>query len=151
MKRVLSQCLKELLQFRRDRLTLALAFILPTVTLLIFGFAIRLEAKDIPLLVQDFDRTVLSREYSDRLFATKLFTIIRDRDGERKGKRNDIESRDIINIIKILDFGIALCLHRLKIARVKSIALDRDSIANSAKITLNFPPKLKLCPFFAIG
>ena len=73
MKRILSQCVKELAQFSRDRLTLALAFVLPMMTLLIFGFAIRLEAKDIPLLVQDFDRSVLSQEYSDRLFATNLF------------------------------------------------------------------------------
>jgi ABC-2 type transport system permease protein len=76
MKRILSQCSKELSQFRRDRLTLALAFILPMMTLLIFGFAIRLEAKDIPLLVQDLDRSVLSRQYSDRLFATNLFTPV---------------------------------------------------------------------------
>ncbi len=73
MKRIISQCQKELLQFRRDRLTLALAFVLPLMTLLIFGFAIRLEAKDIPLLVQDFDRTNLSQQYTERLFATNQF------------------------------------------------------------------------------
>lgn len=73
MKRILAQCIKELAQFRRDRLTLALAFILPLMTLLIFGFAIRLEAKDIPLAVQDFDNSVLSHHYSDRLFATNQF------------------------------------------------------------------------------
>jgi len=76
MKRILSQCVKELAQFRRDRLTLALAFLLPFVTLLIFGFAIRLEAKDIPLLVQDWDRSMISQEYRDRLFATNLFTPV---------------------------------------------------------------------------
>ncbi|MCX5964865.1 MAG: ABC transporter permease [Cyanobacteria bacterium] len=73
MKRILSQCLKELAQFRRDRLTLALAFILPFATLLIFGFAIRLEAKDIPLIVQDFDRTNLSNRYIETLYATNQF------------------------------------------------------------------------------
>lgn len=70
MKRILSQCVKELSQFRRDRLTLALAFILPLLTLLIFGFAIRLEAKNIPIVIQDFDNTPLSRSYIERLFAT---------------------------------------------------------------------------------
>ncbi len=73
MKRILSQCIKELAQFRRDRLTLALAFVLPVMSLFIFGFAIRLEAKDIPLVVQDFDRSVLSRSYQDRLYATHQF------------------------------------------------------------------------------
>ena len=76
MKRILSQCIKELAQFKRDRLTLALAFALPVLTLFIFGFAIRLEAKDIPLVVQDFDRSVLSRSYQDRLYATHQFQVV---------------------------------------------------------------------------
>ncbi len=73
MKRILAQCKKELAQFRRDRLTLALAFILPTMTLFIFGFAIRLEAKNITLIVQDFDRSNLSQSYTERLYATNQF------------------------------------------------------------------------------
>jgi ABC-2 type transport system permease protein len=77
MNRILSQCTKELAQFRRDRLTLALAFVLPLLTLLIFGFAIRLEAKDIPLVVQDFDRSNLSQSYTERLFETNQFIPVR--------------------------------------------------------------------------
>ncbi|OLP18905.1 ABC transporter [Leptolyngbya sp. 'hensonii'] len=73
MKRILSQCQKELAQFQRDRLTLALAFLLPTMALLIFGFAIRLEAKNIPLVVQDFDHSPLSQAYEERLWATNQF------------------------------------------------------------------------------
>ncbi|MGB7414880.1 MAG: ABC transporter permease [Thermosynechococcaceae cyanobacterium] len=73
MNRVLSQCVKELNQFRRDRLTVALAFLLPLAVLLIYGYAIRLEAKNIPLSVQDFDNSFLSRTYIERLFATQQF------------------------------------------------------------------------------
>jgi ABC-2 type transport system permease protein len=74
MKRILAQCKKELKQFRRDRLTLALAFLLPFITLLIFGFAVRLESKDIPIIVQDFDHSNLSRSFIERLYATNQFT-----------------------------------------------------------------------------
>jgi ABC-2 type transport system permease protein len=73
MKRILAQCIKEIAQFRRDRITLALAFLLPFITLIIFGFAIRLESKDIPLIVQDFNRTNLSGSYIERLYATNQF------------------------------------------------------------------------------
>lgn len=73
MKRILAQCNKELAQFRRDRLTLILAFLLPLAALLIFGFAIRLEAKDIPLAVQDFDRTNMSNRYIESIYATNQF------------------------------------------------------------------------------
>ena len=46
MKRIISQFIKELSKFKRDRLTLA--FLLPFMTLLIFGFATRLESQNIP-------------------------------------------------------------------------------------------------------
>jgi ABC-2 type transport system permease protein len=73
MNRILAQCLKELNQFRRDRLTVALALILPLGMLLIYGYAIRLETKNIPLSVQDFDNSYLSRSYVERLYATNQF------------------------------------------------------------------------------
>jgi ABC-2 type transport system permease protein len=73
IRRIRNQFLKELQQFQRDRLGVALAFILPVLALLIIGFAIRLEAKNIPLAVQDLDQTTLSRSYIERLYATNLF------------------------------------------------------------------------------
>ncbi|HEY9613092.1 ABC transporter permease [Allocoleopsis sp.] len=76
MKKIWTQVVKELAQFRRDRLTLSLAFLLPLMTLIIFGFAIRLEAKNIPLVVQDFDNTPLSRAYTERLFTTNQFNPV---------------------------------------------------------------------------
>ncbi|PZO38891.1 MAG: ABC transporter permease [Pseudanabaena frigida] len=76
MKRILSQCAKELSQFKRDRLTLALAFLLPLITLFIFGFAIRLEAKNIPLVIQDYDRSPISQRYVAKLFATNQFIFV---------------------------------------------------------------------------
>lgn len=71
--RVWAQCTKELSQFRRDKLTVALAFFLPIATLLIFGYAIRLETKDIPLAVIDYSHTPLSRAFKERFFATNQF------------------------------------------------------------------------------
>jgi ABC-2 type transport system permease protein len=76
MKRILAQCQKELAQFRRDRLTVALAIILPLITLLIFGYAIRLETKDIPIVVQDFSITPSSRNYVAQLFTTNQFKSV---------------------------------------------------------------------------
>jgi ABC-2 type transport system permease protein len=76
MKRILAQCSKELVQFRRDHLTVALALILPLGMLLIYGFAIRLEVKNIPLAVQDLNRSPLSRAYIERLYATNQFIPI---------------------------------------------------------------------------
>ncbi|KJH69470.1 ABC transporter permease [Aliterella atlantica] len=73
MKKIWTQCIKELAQIQRERLTVALVFLLPLITLLIYGFAIRLQLKAIPLIVQDFDQSLLSRTYIERLFATDQF------------------------------------------------------------------------------
>jgi len=71
LRRVWVQCCKELVEFRRDRLTVALAFVLPVGMLLIFGFAIRLQIKNIPVAVQDFDRSAFSRDYIARIDASQ--------------------------------------------------------------------------------
>jgi ABC-2 type transport system permease protein len=73
IRRIRNQFFKELEQFQRDHLGLALAFILPVIALLIIGYSIRLEAKNIPLAVRDLDQTSLSRSYVERLYATNLF------------------------------------------------------------------------------
>ena len=70
MKKVLAQIGKEIAQFRRDKLTLALAFFLPFVALLLYGYATRLESKHILVAVKNFDTGSLSRDYIDTLFAT---------------------------------------------------------------------------------
>jgi len=93
MQKIIAQCQKELVQFSRDHLTLALAFILPMISLLIYGFALRLESKNIPLIVQDFDQTSLSRNYIERLYTTNQFIPVKF-----------LESKSPINVI---DSGIA--------------------------------------------
>lgn len=76
MNRVLVQATKEWQEFRRDRLSLALAFILPLLTLLLCGYGIRLESKNIAMVVQDLDASSLSREYVQRLYATNIFVPV---------------------------------------------------------------------------
>jgi ABC-2 type transport system permease protein len=94
MKRILAQCSKELAQFKRDRLTVLLAFILPLGMLLIYGFAIRLEIKNINLSVQDFDNTSFSRSYIERLYATNQFIPVPFREGGLD--RGDVKATVII-------------------------------------------------------
>jgi len=74
--RVWVQCLKELVEFRRDPLTVALAFGLPVAMLLIFGFAIRLQIKNIPVAIQDFDRSAFSRDFISRVDASQELIAI---------------------------------------------------------------------------
>jgi len=84
MNTFLVQTIKELKEFRRDRLSVALAFLLPLFSLFLLGFGIRLESKSIPIVVRDSDNTSLTREYVARLYATNMFV-----DADRDHKKSD--------------------------------------------------------------
>ncbi len=140
MKRILSQCVKELLQFRRDRTTLGLAFILPLLTLLIFGFAIRLETKNIPIVVQDFDHSNLSQTYTDRLFATNQFQPVQW-SGDDPVK--DAVDRGIAKAVVIIPPDFSRRIKSDKEATVQVLVDGTDAnnarvIKNSIQATTNF-------------
>src|SRR5262245_65766751 len=75
MKRILAQIRKELTQLWRDRLTLALALFLPVLLLLLLSKATSLTVKDIPLVVQDLDKTPMSRRYVDTVATSLSFKV----------------------------------------------------------------------------
>ena len=75
MERVLAQVRKELTQLSRDKLTLALALVLPVLLLLLLSSATSLTVKDIPVAVQDLDKTPLSRRYIEAVGASLSFKI----------------------------------------------------------------------------
>ena len=76
MRRVIAQARKELTQIRRDRLALVLALVLPMVLLVLFGEALSLEVKNLPVVFQDLDRTPLSRGYVDAFRASLTFELV---------------------------------------------------------------------------
>jgi ABC-2 type transport system permease protein len=67
---------KELLQLRRDRLTLAMMIALPLVQLLLFGFAINTDVRHMPTIVYDQDGTAQSRALVSRLVATGFYDVL---------------------------------------------------------------------------
>lgn len=68
--RIFAVLLKELRQMRRDRLTLAMMIGIPTMQLLLFGFAINPDVRHLPAAVADLSDTVASRAVARDLFAT---------------------------------------------------------------------------------
>jgi len=66
---------KELLQLRRDRLTLAMMVALPILQLLLFGYAINTDVRHIPTVVFDQDRSALSRDLVRSLVATGFYDL----------------------------------------------------------------------------
>lgn len=67
---------KEFLQLRRDRMTLALIFMIPLVQLLLFGYAIQTEVRHIPTVVFDQSLSAGSRDLVDSFGASGYFDVI---------------------------------------------------------------------------
>jgi len=68
---------KEFIQMRRDRATLRMLLGIPVVQLLLFGYAISLDVRNLPTAVYDESRTPQSRELIQRFQATDNFDITR--------------------------------------------------------------------------
>jgi ABC-2 type transport system permease protein len=73
--RCLAIAWKELLQLRRDRLTLAMMAVLPLVQLMLFGFAINTDVRHMPTIIYDQDDTAQSRSLASRMVATGFYDV----------------------------------------------------------------------------
>lgn len=69
---------KELLQLRRDRMTLAMMAVLPILQLLLFGYAINTDVRHIPTVVYDQDHSAASRELQQSLRVTGFYDLLGD-------------------------------------------------------------------------
>jgi ABC-2 type transport system permease protein len=72
---ILALMRKELIQVVRDRNMLLLIFLMPLIQLLVLGYAINVDVKNIDTVVYDFDRSQISREYIRSFSAGDYFTM----------------------------------------------------------------------------
>jgi ABC-2 type transport system permease protein len=67
---------KEALHLVRDRQTLAILILFPVVQVLIFGFAVRTDVRDIAIAIVDPTPDVATRELRERIAASERFHIV---------------------------------------------------------------------------
>jgi ABC-2 type transport system permease protein len=74
-RRLIAVARKEVKEIIRDELYLTLAFGVPLLLFILFGFGLTLDAKNIPFAVIDQNRSPLSRALVDRLVNSRYFTL----------------------------------------------------------------------------
>jgi ABC-2 type transport system permease protein len=74
-KRVKAIAKKEFVQIKRDLRALILAFALPSLLMLLFGYAITLDIKDIPVAFWDQDHTQKSKEFIRKFEESRYFQV----------------------------------------------------------------------------
>ena len=76
LSRIRAMARKEWVQIRRDRLSLAMAFALPAMLLVIYAYAITFDVDNIRTVVYDRDKSVMSRDLIARFAESKYFSIV---------------------------------------------------------------------------
>ncbi len=76
-RRLRSIVVKEFTQMRRDRASLVLMLIVPVMQLLLFGYAIRMDVRNLPTTTFDASRTQESRALVQQFQATRNFRLVR--------------------------------------------------------------------------
>lgn len=75
LSRLMAIMRKEVRQMRRDRLTFAMIFGMPLMQILLFGYAINMDVRNLTTAVADESNTHLSREFVARLEQTQVTKI----------------------------------------------------------------------------
>jgi ABC-2 type transport system permease protein len=131
---------KELLQLRRDPRSLVLAFVLPLVLLVLFGYAITWDVRDIETAVLDQDRSARSRELLDAFSASGYFEIERHLSGPEEIR--PLLDRGEVQLVLVIPPGFteewAEGLTRDGAAGADLQAILDGSDANTATIALGY-------------
>lgn len=83
VQRTLAVAWKETREILRDRLLLTMAFVVPTLILIVLGYGLSFDVENIPFATVDYDRSALSREYLHRFIDSRYFNYR----GEAKNTR----------------------------------------------------------------
>ncbi len=73
--RLWAMIMKEFIQLRRDRLTLAMIVIIPFMELMLFGYAINMNPKHLPIAILSADNSDITRDFVASLKETGYFDI----------------------------------------------------------------------------
>jgi ABC transporter DrrB family efflux protein len=105
MRRLLALTWKELLQLKRDTVTMRMIIAVPVMQLLIFGYAINYDVKHLKMVVLDESRSFESREIVAKMQATGYFDLMGRVDSYDELRRNIDAERAAVGLILDRDFG----------------------------------------------
>lgn len=86
--RLWAMIMKEFIQMRRDPVTLRMLIMIPVIQLVLFGFAINVNPRNLPTVVVSGDQSEYTREFIVGLENTKYFTITHSNSSESEA--NDL-------------------------------------------------------------
>jgi ABC-2 type transport system permease protein len=130
IRRTLAVARKEIYQLGRDRVSLGLVAGVPTLQLVLFGFAINMDVRDVPTAVLDRARSALSRRVLGELAATQTFRIERSARDEAEALR--LLETSQVGAVVVIPPDFDRHLHRGRAAQISILADASDPTVASA-------------------
>ncbi|MBP6669186.1 MAG: ABC transporter permease [Gemmatimonadales bacterium] len=125
---------KEIIQLRRDSRSLALAFLLPALLLILFGYAITWDVTDVRTAVVDQDGSARSRDLVEAFRASGYFTVVLR--PARAGDLVPLLDRGQVQLGLVIPPGFGAELGTGRPAPLQAIVDGSD--ANTASIVLGY-------------
>jgi ABC-2 type transport system permease protein len=134
LRRLMAVARKETIQLRRDPRSLLMAFFLPALLLVLFGYAITWDVDDIRTAMLDQDGSARSRELLDSFWSSGYFTPVAQMQRPADVDRLIDHGHVLIAVVIPPDFGRDLDAGRP--ARLQVVVDGSD--ANTATIALGY-------------
>ena len=134
MRQVLAVGRKELRQIARDRRTLLILLFVPAFFLLLYGYALNFDIRNVPLVVNDQDRSTKSRELISAFVNSGYFSLVGFVDSDREIDR--LVDENLARAIITIPAGFERDLRVMKPVEVQVI-VDGDN-ANTAATVVGY-------------
>jgi ABC-2 type transport system permease protein len=150
LRRTLAVARKELRQLARDRLTVGLVAGIPSLQLVLFGYAINMDVRNVPTAVLDRSQSALSRRVVGELAATQTFRI--ERDVRRESEAIRLLETSQVGAVVIIPPDFERHFLRGRGAQVSILADASDPTVASAvtlsEIVVPEPVRVEVLPFY---
>lgn len=133
-RRLVAVIRKEFLHIRRDPRSLAMAFLMPVILLVLFGYAITMDIKTLDLGVYDQDKTEESRRFIEGFPASGYFRVVKIID--RSDDIDGLLDRNEVHLLLTIPSGFGEGVKRGQPSSVQ--ALFDGSDANTATIAKGY-------------
>ena len=137
-ERIRNILIKEFIQVFRDPRMRMVIFVAPMLQVMVFGYAVTTDVKNIPTAVYDLDRSADSRNFIREFTYSKYFDVKKYIYTDQEQKT--LVDKSVVNVIIRINRGFAQDIKAGKSAQFQLIVDGTDS--NTAAITLNYAAQI---------
>jgi len=137
-ERIKHMLIKEFIQIFRDPRMKGVIFLMPIIQLLVFGYAVTTDVKNIATLIHDLDNSIASRELVSRFVKSGYFHVVEYTD--REDRVRELLDRGKVGAVLRMNRGFEDDLRAGRTSQLQVIVDGTDS--NTAGIVLGYSSKI---------